>query len=88
MIGDFLHQSHAVVEVALDLQHPGAVDHGLGQLAEGDLAVGNQHETGDAGTGRVGRRRRRGIAGGGADDGAAAGLDRLGHGHGHAAILE
>ena len=88
VVGDFLHQPHAVIEVALNLQHLGAMNHGLRQLAERDLAVGNQHEAGDAGAGRISRRRRRGVAGGGADDGPAARLDRLGHRHGHAAILE
>jgi hypothetical protein len=79
---------HAGVEISLDLDHDRTMNHGLRQFAERDLAVRNQHEAGDAGARGIGRRRRRGVAGGRADDGAAALFHRLGHGHGHAAILE
>ncbi len=70
MLGDFLHQLHAGIEIALDLQHFGTMNHGLRQFAEGDLAIRNQHETGDAGARRIRCCRGRGVAGGSADDGA------------------
>src|SRR3569623_2623614 len=82
------HQFHAVVEIAFDLDHHRAVDHRLREFAHGDLAIGYQHERGNAGARRILRSRGRGVAGGGADDGAAALFHRLGHRHGHAAVLE
>ena len=86
--GDGLDQAHAVIEVALDLDHDRARDHGLGQLALGDLAARDHDKGRDAGPRRVSRGRGRGVAGGGADDGPGAGLHGLGDGHGHAAVLK
>ena len=48
LVGQAAGQPQAVVEVALDLQQPGAVHQRLGQLAGGDLAVRHQHRAGDA----------------------------------------
>ena len=87
-LGHLLDQFHALVEVAANLHDHGAVHHRLGQFAHGDLTFRDDHERGDTGTGGVGRRRRRGVAGGGADDGVAALFHRLGHRHGHAPVLE
>ena len=77
-----------LVEVAADLQHPGAVDQRLGQLAEGDVALGDEHRARQPGPGRVGGGRRRGVAGGRADHRLGALLHRLGDGQGHAPVLE
>ena len=82
------HEFHAGVEVALNLDHDRTMDHRLRQFAERDLAVRDDHEAGDAGTRGIGRRCRRGVAGRGTDDGTAARFHRLGHGQGHAAVLE
>jgi len=68
--------------------HHRPVHHGLGQLAQGDLAIGDEDEGGDAGPGGIGGGRGGGVAGGGADHRPAALLHRLGHRHGHAAVLE
>ena len=59
----------AVVEVAADHDDLRAVHDGLGHLAGGDLALGDQHERLEAGLGGVGRHRGRGVAGRGADHG-------------------
>ncbi len=88
LFGNLLHQAHAVVEVAAQLDGDRAVHHGLGQLAHGDLALGNEHEGSDAGARRIGRRRGGGVAGGGADHRLAPLIHRLGHRHGHATVLE
>ena len=77
-----------LVEVAAHLEHPGAVHEGLGQLAQGDVALGDEHHAGQAGPRRVGGRRGRGVARRRAHDRLGALLDRLGDGHGHAAVLE
>ena len=78
----------AVVEVAADHDDLGAVHDGLGHLAGGDLALGDQHQRLEPGLGGVGRHRGRGVAGRGAHDGLGALV--LGHrdGRGHAAVLE
>ena len=88
VVGDFLDQAHAVVEVALDLDDDGAVHHGLGEFAHGDFTVGDEDEGGDAGAGGVGGGGGGGVAGGGADDGLGARFDGLGDGHAHAAVFE
>ena len=85
---DFLHQTHAVVEVTLDLQNHRPMSHGLCQFAQGDLAFRDQDKGGDAGARGIGCRRGGGVAGGGADDGPAALGHRLSDRHGHAAVLE
>src|SRR5690606_26693555 len=88
VFGDLLDEFHAFVEVAANLQGDGAVHHRLGQFAHGDLAFRDQHERGDAGARSVGSGGGRGVAGGGTDDGGAALFHGLGHGHGHATVLE
>ena len=77
-----------LVEVAPHLEDPGPVHQRLGQLAEGDVPLGDEHGAGHAGPGRVGGRRRRGVAGRRAHHRLGALLDGLGDGHGHAAVLE
>src|SRR3546814_10266096 len=62
-LADLLDETHAVVEVALDLDHDRAVHDRLREFAEGDLAIRNQYECGDAGPYRVGRGGGRCVAG-------------------------
>ncbi|OPZ92262.1 MAG: hypothetical protein BWY73_00877 [candidate division TA06 bacterium ADurb.Bin417] len=87
-VAEGAYQLQGLVEVALDLDHPGAVDEGLGQLAEGDLAGGDDYQRLESGPGGVGGRRGRGVAGRGADDRLLALLPGLGDGQGHAPVLE
>ena len=57
-----------LVEVAVDGHDPGAGDERLEQLAEGDLALGQDDDDLQAGGRAVGRGAGRGVAGRGADD--------------------
>ena len=76
------------VEVAAQRDHPGTVHQRLGQLAGGDLAVGDDHRAAQPGPGGVGGRRGGGVAGGGAHDRPGALADGRRHRTGHAAVLE
>ena len=58
------------------------------QLAERDLALGQDDDDVEAGVRAVRRRGGRRVAGRRADDGPRPGLDGLGDGHDHAAVLE
>ena len=77
-----------LVEVAPHLQDLGPVDEGLGQLAEGDVTLGDEHGAGQPGAGAEGGGRGRGVAGRRADHRLGPLLDGLGDGHGHAPVLE
>src|SRR5262249_3373994 len=85
---DLLHQAHAVVEVAPDLQHYRAMHHRLRELAERDLAFRYQHEAGHAPACGVGGGRSRRVAGRGADDRSRAFFPPPRDSHRHAAALE
>ena len=93
LVGQPLHDGHAVVEVAVECQHGGAVGQRLHELRGRDLAARQDDHGANAGRGRVGGQRGRGVAGRGAGHGRdllAVGdhlLDRR-HQHGHAQILE
>ena len=87
-LAQLAHECRGVVEVAADLQHRGAVDERLGQLAERDVALGDEHRARQAGPGRVGGGRRRRVAGERAHHRLGAFLDRLGDGQRHAPVLE
>src|SRR5436309_2935271 len=50
--GQLPDDGEGLVEVALDLDHLGPVDQRLGQLAEGDVALGDEHGADDAGSRR------------------------------------
>ena len=93
VLGDFLHQLHAAVEIGVQRKHQRAVGDRLDELGDGNFPARQQHDGLDAGGGAIGRQRRRGVAGGGAGDG----LDRrafgnhlfdLRHQHRHAEVLE
>ena len=58
------------------------------ELAQGDLALGQDHDDLQSGVGAVRRGRRGRVAGRRADDGPRPGLDGLGDGHDHPAVLE
>ena len=88
LVAQATHDGQSFVEVATDLQHLGAVDESLGQLAQGDVTFGDEHGTGEPGPGGVGGGRGRGVARRGADDGLGPLLQRLGDGQGHAPVLE
>ncbi len=77
-----------LVEIARQRDDPGAVDQCLGHLAFGDLAVGDDHRTGDARARRVSSGAAGGVAGGGANHRLRAVAHRRRDGTGHAAILE
>ena len=88
LLGELAGQGEAVVEVAVDLEQPGAVRQRLAQLAERDLALRDENRADHSGAYSVGSRAGAGVAGGGADDRAGSVLGRLGDGHGHATVLE
>ena len=88
VVRQFTSHLEAVVEVPLHLDELCAVGDGLSELAERDLALGHEHGSGEAGMGGIGRRAGGGVSGRGTDDRFRAVLGRLGHGHGHAAVLE
>ncbi len=89
MRGDHLaHELERAVEVAVERDHARAVHQRLRHLAGGDVAVGDDHRAGDAGTRGIGGGGGGGIAGGGADDGLGAFAHGGGDGAGHAPILE
>ncbi len=88
VLGEPARDPQAVVEVAADHDHLGAVHDRLGELAGGDLALRHQHERLDAGPRGVRRHRGGGVAGRRADDGLGALADGDRERDGHAAVLE
>ena len=76
-VRDVLHNLHARVEITLDLDNDSAMDHCLRELAQRDLSLRDDHETGNPGARGIGRGGRRSVACGSANDRAAALLDRL-----------
>ena len=82
------HQLQTDVEVADHLEHPRAMHHALRQLAERHRALGDQHVRLQPRAARVGRRRRRGVAGRGADYRARALAQGLRDRQRHAPVLE
>ncbi len=78
----------AAVEVGLELDGERTVVHGLGELAPGDLAFGDEDDAAQAGAGGVGGHGGGGVAGGGAGDPLEAALGGDGEGGGHAGVLE
>ena len=82
------HELQRLVEVPAQRDHPRAVHERLGELARGDLALGHDHRARQPRARRVGRRARRRVARGGADDRLGALAHRGRHRAGHAAVLE
>ena len=82
-LDELAHERQRLVEVAAQRDHAGAVHQRLGELAGGDLALGDDHGAAQPAAGGVGGGARRGVAGRGADDGLGAlahgGADRAGH---------
>ena len=64
------------------------MSNGLAQLAESDLALGNQNNRLDAGSGSVGRSRSRSVTGRCANDSFGSVANRLRHRHSHSAVFE
>src|SRR5207248_6433022 len=81
-------QLEAIVEVAVDLQDPRAVQDGLRELAHRDLALGHQDGAGEPGARGIRGRGGRSVAGGRADDRLEPAGQRVRDGHGHPAVLE
>jgi hypothetical protein len=77
-----------LVEVAAQRDDAGAVHERLGELAGGDLALGDDDGAGQPRLRRVGGGARGGVARRGADDRLGALAHRGRHGAGHAAVLE
>ena len=67
LLGELADDPQRVVEVALQGDHAGAVHQRLGELADRDLALGDDHRAAHPGPRRVGGGARRGVAGRGAD---------------------
>ena len=61
--GELAEEGERLVEVALDLHHPGTVGDRLPQLPGRDLPLGHDDQRRDAGGGRVSRERGRGVSG-------------------------
>ena len=80
--------SSASSNVPAHRHDPGAVDQRLRELAERDLPRRQHDRAQEPGARRVRGRRRRRVARRRADDRLGAVLDRLRHGHRHAAVLE
>ena len=87
-VADGAGEGEGVVEAAVDGEDAGAVGDGLSELALGDGAGGDEDVDAQAVAGGVGGGGGAGVASGGAEDGLMAGLDRLGDGEDHAAVLE
>ena len=64
------------------------MDQCLGEFAQGDVPLGDQHRAGQAGPGAEGGGRGRGVAGGRADHRLRPILHGLGDGHRHPPVLE
>ena len=88
LFGQAADDVQGLVEVAIDGDDLRPGDERLEQLAERDLALGQDDDDVQPGGGAVGRGRGRGVAGRRADDGPCTGLDGLGDGHDHAPVLE
>ena len=88
VVGDVTHCVQCRVEVSFQGDDLGSVHKGLGKLVQSDFARRNDNDRAGPGPRRVGGHRGRSVAGGGAHEDAAARLERLGHGHHHAAVLE
>ena len=86
--GSSLTTSRATSKLPLTCSTVRPVHERLGQLAESDVALGNEHRAGHPGSCRVGRGGGGSVAGRGADDGLDSLLGRLGDGHRHAPVLE
>ena len=81
-------EGERVVEVASDRDHARAVHQRLGELADRDLALGDDDGAAHPGPRRVGGGACRRVAGRGADHGLSAAAGRARDGDGHAAVLE
>ena len=88
LLGERTHDPERLVEVAVDRHDSCPGDQRLEQLADGDLALGQDDDDLHAGGRTVGGRRRGRVAGRGAHDRPGTGLGGLGHGEHHAAVLE
>jgi hypothetical protein len=86
--GEFSDKPKSFIEVAAQTDYPGAMNHGLSQLAAGDFAVGDDHGAGHSGASGVSGSARCGVAGGGANNSGRAVTHGSGNRAGHAAVLE
>ena len=88
VLSEFAGQRQSAVEVAADLDDFGAVHDGLSQLAERNLAFGDEHDAGHIGLGGEGGGGGRRVTGGATDNGLGARSLGLANGHGHTAVLK
>src|SRR3954469_17701087 len=87
-LGELAHELERLVEVAAQRDDARPVHQRLGQLAGGDLALGDDHRALQPRPRGVGGERGRRVAGGGADHGLRALAHRVGHRARHPAVLE
>ena len=87
-LAEFANDAQCFVEIAFDRNRGRAVHQRLRQFAEGDFAVGQQHDAFHFGARGVSGRGGGSVAGAGANDDLRAAFLGFGDGHGHAAIFE
>ena len=85
---ELAHELERLVEVAAQRDHARAVHQRLGELARGDLALGDDHDAGQPPARGVGGGARGGVAGRGADERLGALAHGRGDRAGHPAVLE
>ncbi|MFL5874098.1 MAG: hypothetical protein ACJ75T_11605 [Solirubrobacterales bacterium] len=88
LLGELADDPQGVVEVALQGDDAGAVHQRLGELADRDLSLGDDHRAAHPGARRVGGAAGGGVAGRGADDRLRPTPLGAGDGHRHPPVLE
>ncbi len=88
LTGQFPDHVEGVIEVAVQHDHLGPEEHGLGQLAHGHLARGEEDDAAQPGLGGIGGEGGGGVPGGCATHLLATQLHRPAHADGHASVLE
>jgi hypothetical protein len=87
-LGNLSDDVKGLIEVSFDLDDPGAVGHGLGQLAEGNLSLGNENVGLHPRLGGISGCGGRGVSGRCTDDRFGSHFFCHGNSYGHPSILE
>ncbi len=85
---EFANEPQGIIEIAAQGDYFCAIKVGLNKFSAGDLAGGEKDRAEHARPGRIGRRSRRSVAGGGADHRGGSLFESLGNRDRHSAILE